>query len=108
MYKKRFILLLLMLIIGAWQAWSQIRLPAAFKQEHPRLGVDTGGKNRILSQLKAGIDTYVDKPSWIVSRLQMYWKTKAREVFIKGGVYGITANSMAFELPATEYAEIIF
>ncbi len=44
-----------------------------------------------LSLYKAAIDPYVTRhltdSTWIVSRLQMYWKTHSSNVYIKGGVY---------------------
>ncbi|WP_162915442.1 heparinase II/III family protein [Paraflavitalea soli] len=83
---------------------QEIKLPAAFSQAHPRLQVNKADKDainqairtgdaarRAFDQLKAGIDVYVTRhetdSSWMVSRLQMYWKTKSTEVYIRGGVY---------------------
>ncbi|WP_315821587.1 hypothetical protein [Paraflavitalea speifideaquila] len=82
---------------------QDIPLPASYAQEHPRLSVNKSDKERInaairsgggeeaFTRMKAGIDAYVTRhqtdSAWILSRLQMYWKTKATEVYIKGGVY---------------------
>jgi hypothetical protein len=83
---------------------QEIKLPSTFSQAHPRLSVNKADKDKIntaihsdeaaqkaFNQLKAGIDPYVTRhqtdSTWIVSRLQMYWKTRSSEVFIKGGVY---------------------
>jgi hypothetical protein len=83
---------------------QEIPLPTQFPQEHPRLLLRPADRGRInnairtdaaakaaFERLKAGIDVYVDRhrrdSSWIVSRLQLYWKTKSSEVYIKGGVY---------------------
>lgn len=45
----------------------------------------------IFNQSKQSIDQYVNRhqedSTWIVSRLQMFWKTKSTEIFIKGGTY---------------------
>lgn len=81
-----------------------IRIPAAFNPLHPRLVTSTEGKTALqkvistetwaqtaFEQAKKSIDQYVTRhqsdSTWIVSRLQLYWKTKSTEVFIKGGVY---------------------
>ena len=72
--------------------------------DHPRLMKMLGASQSIgdllasdeslkkaFQESKQYIDPYVTRhqsdPKWIVSRLQMYWKTKSTEVFIKGGVY---------------------
>ena len=43
------------------------------------------------NEIKQTLDPYVDRhqrdSTWIVSRLQMYWKTKATNVYIRAGVY---------------------
>ncbi|MEA5257916.1 alginate lyase family protein [Arcicella aquatica] len=68
---------------------GQIALPKHYPQGYPRIQDDT--LRNPTSKLKVEVDTYVNRhqsdSSWIVSRLQMYWKTKSTEVFIKGGVY---------------------
>jgi hypothetical protein len=83
---------------------QEIKLPSTFSQVHPRLMLNKADKDKIntairtgeaaqkaFTQLKASIDPYVTRhqtdSTWIVSRLQLYWKTKSTEVFIKGGVY---------------------
>lgn len=74
------------------------------KKGHPRVQTDESQRARLIRELKqpgaakdefdklkSGIDGYVNQhqtdPKWIMSRLQMYWKTKSTDVFIKGGVY---------------------
>jgi hypothetical protein len=82
---------------------QEIKIDAPVYTGHPRL---QAGKNkeallhsvltginakRILVQAKQQIDEHVNRhqsdPSWIVSRLQMFWKTKSSNIFIKGGEY---------------------
>lgn len=45
----------------------------------------------ILRRTREQVDPYVNRhredPEWIVSRLQMYWKTRHTDVYINGGVY---------------------
>lgn len=88
---------------------QEIKLPSTFSQVHPRLSVNKADRGKInetlrtdevarmaFNQMKAGIDPYVTRhqtdSTWIVSRLQMYWKTKSSEIFIKGGVYDHAAG----------------
>ena len=88
---------------------AQIKLPSTFSQVHPRLYVNRADKEKIcaairsndaaqqaFNQLKAGIDPYVTRHQtdsiWMVSRLQMYWKTKSIEVYIRGGVFDHAAG----------------
>lgn len=83
---------------------QSIKLPATFIQDHPRLQATKADLPRIkaaiaseevardaFNRLKTGIDQYVTRhqadSSWIVSRLQLYWKTKSTDIYIKGGVY---------------------
>jgi hypothetical protein len=78
--------------------------PKIVKQDHPRLITENGLRQKVLLQMQTdaetnaaiskqrdGIDVYVNKhivdSTWMVSRLQMYWNTKATDVFIKAGVY---------------------
>jgi heparinase II/III-like protein len=81
-----------------------IKIPAAITPLHPRLLTNDTKKPRLQQligaagwasasweQAKKNIDEYVNRhqtdSTWIVSRLQMYWKTKSTDVFIRGGVY---------------------
>ena len=73
----------------------------AFTQGHPRIYVTNAEKPAFLERLDHDehVQTYVDvlkqklqpylnrhqtNPDWIVSRLQMYWKTKYQRVYVKG------------------------
>ncbi|GGH77906.1 hypothetical protein HNQ91_004002 [Filimonas zeae] len=81
-----------------------IQLPADFSQQHPRLEVTNTQLPRLkawtlqnetarktVSRMRESIDNYVTRcqadSSWMLSRLQMYWKTRHTEVYIKGGVF---------------------
>lgn len=83
---------------------QEIPLPVKLLEGHPRLLTTDQEKGRLRQQLKeqkwAGevltgiknrIDPYLDKvkaqPDWLYSRLMMYWKSKATQVYIDGGLY---------------------
>lgn len=70
-----------------------------YAQQHPCFLTDAQGKTEtqrlvreeewakeVFGQLKRRTDQYADKGAeWLTSRLQMYWKSRATEVYIKGG-----------------------
>lgn len=83
---------------------QEIKIPATITPLHPRLLTNAGEKPRLqqlvgaaewarntFEQAKKDLDEYVNRhqtdSAWMVSRLQMYWKTRSTDVFIKGGVY---------------------
>ncbi|HEY8896654.1 MAG TPA: heparinase II/III family protein [Niastella sp.] len=83
---------------------QEIKIPATITPLHPRLLTNENEKPRLkqlmdtatwarntFEQAKKELDEYVNRhqtdSTWIVSRLQMYWKSKSTDVFIKGGVY---------------------
>jgi hypothetical protein len=84
--------------------YKEIPLPANLPQTHPRL-LTVPGQRAVLQKqiqredwakevhngIKERIDPYLAKtqtqPDWLYSRLMMYWKSKATQVYIKGGVY---------------------
>lgn len=83
---------------------QSIHLPATFSQEHPRLEVASADLPRLrewishndrthntLEQMQQSIAPYVahceTDSTWMLSRLQMYWKTHSSEVYINGGVF---------------------
>lgn len=74
---------------------------AAVAQDHPRIYITNDAKSEFLKRIEtqenvseyiadihSNVDEYVDRhltdPEWIVSRLQMYWKTKYQRVYVKG------------------------
>ncbi|MCF2443252.1 heparinase II/III-family protein [Dyadobacter sp. CY345] len=79
----------LVLIHLVLYAQAQIKLPTNFSTVHPRIHDKLTEKS--LLKYKADVDPYVEKSqtdsTWMLSRLQMYWKTKSTDVFIKSGVY---------------------
>ena len=102
--KIGFVILLLQVGCALPAHTQQIKLPSTFRQGHPRLQVDKDDKEKIntairteeaartaFHQLKLAIDPYVTRceadSAWLFSRLQLYWKTRSTEVYIKGGVY---------------------
>jgi len=89
-----------------WGANSQsIALPAHLADVHPRISVRPGNSQAEIRALigadaaaKAAVDraraelaTYIDHfrqdPMWVASRLQMYWKSHATDVYNRGDVF---------------------
>ncbi len=83
---------------------TTIPLPENLPQSHPRLLTTSAYKPTLQKQIKNEtwakevlrgindrIDIYVDRhvtdPEWMPSRLMMYWKSKATNVYIKGSSY---------------------
>jgi hypothetical protein len=83
---------------------QEIKIPATITPSHPRLLTNAGEKKawqqmvgsadwarNTYEQAKKELEEYVNRhqtdSTWIVSRLQMYWKSRSTDVFIKGGVY---------------------
>ncbi len=81
-----------------------IPLPANLPVGHPRLMTTNKEKPRIQQQVSSEvwakdvlggirnrIDPLIEKtktqPDWLLSRLMMYWKSKATQVYIRGGEY---------------------
>lgn len=95
------LLSLLFILSGNGQ---EIKIPATITTLHPRLLTNDKEKPRLQKligerdwahntwqQAKQQLEVYVNRhqtdSTWIVSRLQMYWKSRSTDVFIKGGVY---------------------
>lgn len=105
MKKAKIIQTLLFAFISTISVYAQnIPLPQNLPQEHPRLMTTPDQKpilqkqieneewaKEVLSGIRERIDPYVEKtqeqPDWLYSRLMMYWKSKATQVYINGGVY---------------------
>lgn len=68
---------------------AQIKLPDNFIGGHPRIRKTPDPKT--LNLYRSNLVQYLEKcksdPRWMSSRLQMYWKTRSTDVFIKGGIY---------------------
>ncbi|EOR94487.1 : hypothetical protein [Arcticibacter svalbardensis MN12-7] len=83
---------------------AQFKFPEKIERSHPRLMSPDITKEQILQEIKnspevknaygkfksriAGyVKQYETDPEWMASRLQMYWKSHATDVFIKGEFY---------------------
>ncbi|MFC6100242.1 hypothetical protein [Olivibacter domesticus] len=102
--KIKLFISLLTLIISNSLYGQQIPLPANLSKEHPRL-LTTSKEKATLQQkienenwakeVKEGlilrVEPYLKKvkeqPDWLLSRLMMYWKSHADQVYINGGLY---------------------
>lgn len=98
--KKISILIVLTCIVGILKA-QEIPLPKNLEQGYPRIYISQSGKKAlektikkeawaktVLEGLHNKIDKHVERhvtdPEWMVSRLQMCWKTKSTSVYING------------------------
>lgn len=96
--------LLAMILFYCLANAQQIPLPSNLPQGHPRLLTtpenkpalekllkDEAWAKDVMQGIQNRIDPYVEKtrkePDWMYSRLMMYWKSKATNVYIRGGVY---------------------
>ena len=101
---KNLPILLLLIVIYNLTYGQQIPLPSNLPQGHPRLLTTPDNKPVLQKQIKEEvwakdvmqgiqdrINPYVEKTQkesdWLLSRLMMYWKSKATQVYINGGVY---------------------
>src|SRR5690606_7213833 len=101
---KKIYILIWISIIGSALYAQQIPLPETLPQTRPRLLTNPTEKQPLLqkiqqekwaadvhSGIKNRVDGYVERtttqPDWLYSRLMMYWKSKATQVYINGGVY---------------------
>ena len=80
---------------------QEIPLPENMPQEHPRVLTTPEGKREtwnlikteawaedVFNKLKERTEAYTRltdvQPTWLLSRLAMYWKSHATEVYVKG------------------------
>lgn len=100
----RKILLLMAITFSAWlQAQTDVR-SMQLPQGHPRYLTDASRKEatlklisdepwaeEVFGKLKSKTDAYVRlvdaQPDWLLSRLAMYWKSHATEVYVKGETF---------------------
>lgn len=83
---------------------QEIPLPEKMPQDHPRVLTTPEGKQEtwklinsaewakdVFSKLKERTEVYTDltdvQPTWLLSRLAMYWKSHATDVYIKGETF---------------------
>ena len=103
-YEKKHIMFLIMLFVVTnfySQSNDNIPLPTNLEEGYPRLYITQSGKRDlektikkedwakdVLNGIHQRIDTHVkrhvDDPEWMVSRLQMHWKTKATNIYVNG------------------------
>ena len=105
---KQLIFLLLPFIVSQFvlpqTGFSQIPVPDVVQKSHPRLVPDGICKSLIFSKFdnseelkadyvkfKESVSKYVEQyqtdPEWLACRLQMYWKTNATDIYVKGPVF---------------------
>ena len=104
---NRLAICIVFLCFGAWtnaQVSSIIPLPTNLEQGYPRLYTTQDAKKdlentikkelwaqEVLSGIHNRIDVHVERnvsdKTWMVSRLQMYWKTKSTNVYVDGVDY---------------------
>ncbi|NNG08945.1 MAG: hypothetical protein HKM92_02155, partial [Arenibacter sp.] len=99
-YVFAFGLCILSLVLRA-QSPDKIPLPAHLEQGYPRLYITQSEKRdlqktiqkepwakEVLEGIHKRIDGHVERhltdPEWMVSRLQMHWKTKATNIYVEG------------------------
>ncbi|MCM4156941.1 hypothetical protein DHD80_13105 [Gramella sp. AN32] len=80
---------------------QKIPVPTNLEQGYPRLYITEAEKNdlketiqnehwakEVLEGIHERIDVHIERhvsdPEWMVSRLQMHWKTKAKNIYVKG------------------------
>ncbi|SDM69213.1 hypothetical protein [Kriegella aquimaris] len=101
---KPYALVLVLCVLGTIvraQTFDKIPLPTNLEQGYPRLYITQSEKKslektikkevwakEVLQGIHERIDVHVERhetdPEWMVSRLMMYWKTKATNVYING------------------------
>ena len=94
---------------------QEIPLPEKMPQDHPRVLTTPEGKKEtwklikkeawaqdVFNKLKERTEVYTrrteSQPDWLLSRLAMYWKSHATEVYVKGEVFDHAGGAKA---PAT-------
>jgi len=101
---KKIYLLVWLLILGSGLHAQKIPLPETLPETRPRLLTNPTEKESLLKQIqqekwakdvfegiKSRVNGYeervAEQPDWLYSRLMMYWKSKATQVYINGGIY---------------------
>ncbi|HJV76763.1 MAG TPA: heparinase II/III family protein, partial [Paludibacter sp.] len=91
---------------------STIQLPKSFPQGHPRVLTSANTKDsvklliqkeawakEVFEKIQTRTDRYANQhltdSDWLVSRLQMYWKTHCTDVFIKGEKFAYAGGEKA-------------
>ena len=102
---KKLLQLILLLFLSVWHVNAQgLSVPNTMGKTHPRvfgkemsvesvkkIVADKQWAKNIVDKTKQKVDPYVElykkDNTWLVSRLQMYWKTKSTQVYINGGTF---------------------
>lgn len=113
-------ILLTLALMACTALYAQLDMSTIrFPQGHPRYLTDAGGRERtlklideeawaagVLHRLKDRVDPYVhlteQQPDWLLSRLAMYWKSHATEVYVKGETFD-HAGGEAAPVPTVRY-----
>lgn len=102
--RKKLTGIIVLVSINFWAGAQTLPVPKDIGSSHPRaFGKDmTVAKVKVLAEKEEWAQEIIDKTTdrldkyielyqkdstWLVSRLQMYWKSKATQVYINGGVY---------------------
>lgn len=118
MIMKKIIFLMLVSLSAFLHAQVSV-LSMPLSQEHPRYLTDVAGKEATLKlindepwakgvfvKLKEKTDVYVRltdaQPDWLFSRLAMYWKSHATEVYVKGETFDHAGGEKA-PVPTVRY-----
>ena len=100
---------------------QEIPLPEKMPQDHPRVLTTPEGKKEtwklikkeawaqdVFNKLKERTEVYTrrteSQPDWLLSRLAMYWKSHATEVYVKGEVFDHAGGAKA-PAPTVRYTE---
>lgn len=98
---RRILFILVCLLLPQLIEAQQIAMPDRYPQGHPRVLTTVDQKSSVIhlienevwakevfEKIKARTDIYADRESeWLVSRLQMYWNSRATDVYIKGEIF---------------------
>jgi hypothetical protein len=103
MNKKLGLSIIFTILVG-WlnsQETTKIPLPTNLEEGYPRLYITESGKKDLEKTIKneswakdvlkgihdridAYVEQHVNDPEWMVSRLQMHWKTKSTNIYVNG------------------------
>lgn len=84
------------LLFGTVEAHPRIYITNEARADFIQSIQETDWKAKIVEDKKGVLDKYLkycaDDPKWLVSRLQMNWKTKHDKVYLKGGKFSHSAG----------------
>ena len=97
---------------------QEIPLPEKMPQTHPRVLTTPAGKQEtwklikkeewakdVFNKLKERTEVYTNltdaQPAWLLSRLAMYWKSHATEVYVKGETFNHAGGEPVAQLLPT-------